>query len=161
MRDIVAAEKANLPQAAFLSEPKISKGENYRQLPYVILDYPRNFIGGNIFAVRTMFWWGNFFSITLHLSGDHKKIFYDNIDRKLLLLKKHEYYLCVNEDQWQHHFEEDNYIPVNVKTGDDLVEILQQQPFIKIARRFSLSQWNEIPALLERSFSEMIQLVKT
>ena len=161
MRDIVEAEKAALPQEAFLSEPKISKGENYRQLPYVILDYPRNFAAGNIFAVRTMFWWGNFFSITLHLAGGHKKIFYENIDNKISLLRKEEYYLCVNEDQWQHHFEDDNYIPVSAKTNDELMGIFRQQPFIKIARRFALSHWNEMPALLEQSFSEMIQLVKT
>jgi len=160
MKDIVAAEKVDLPQVAFLSEPKISKGENYRLLPYVILDYPRNFSGGNIFAVRTMFWWGNFFSITLHLAGEHKKIFYENMDRNLSLLKTAAYYLCINEDQWQHHFEEDNYVAVSTKTNDELMEILQQQPFIKIAHRFPLSQWNEMPALLERSFSEMMQFVK-
>ena len=51
------------------STPKIAKGENYLQLPYVLLDYPRCFDKENIFAIRTMFWWGNFFSITLHLSG--------------------------------------------------------------------------------------------
>jgi len=161
MRDIIEAEKASLPQHAFLSEPKISKGGNYRQLPYVILDYPRNFTGGNIFAVRTMFWWGNFFSITLHLAGDHKKIFHVDIDKKVALLKKEDYYLCINEDQWQHHFEEDNYIAVSSKTDEELHDLLRQQSFIKIARRFALSRWNEMPAILERSFSEMIQLVKT
>jgi hypothetical protein len=161
MRDIIEAEKAGLSPAAFLSEPKISKGENYRLLPYVILDYPRNFSGGNIFAIRTMFWWGNFFSITLHLAGDQKKIFHEHTDRKIMLLRKEEYYLCINEDQWQHHFEEDNYIPVSSKTNEALHEILQQQSFIKIAHRFSLLQWNEMPGLLERSFSAMIQLVKT
>src|SRR5438105_15186190 len=53
--------------------PKISKGENYRGLPYLILDYPRLFEKENILAIRTMFWWGNFFSITLHLAGSYKK----------------------------------------------------------------------------------------
>jgi hypothetical protein len=50
---------------------KISKGENYHGLPYVILDYPALFSKEDIFAVRTMFWWGNFFSISLHLSGKY------------------------------------------------------------------------------------------
>lgn len=40
--------------------PKISKGENYLQLPYLILDYPAIFEKNNIFALRTFFWWGNF-----------------------------------------------------------------------------------------------------
>lgn len=40
--------------------PKISKGENYLQLPYLILDYPAIFEKNNIFALRT-FLVGKFF----------------------------------------------------------------------------------------------------
>lgn len=41
----------------FQVSPKISKGENYLGLPYLVLDYPRNFASDNTFAIRTMFWW--------------------------------------------------------------------------------------------------------
>ena len=54
------------------SSPKISKGENYKGLPWLVLDYPRYFNKEDIFAIRTLFWWGNFFSITLHISGKYK-----------------------------------------------------------------------------------------
>ena len=47
------------------TSPKISKGENYLGLPYVILDYPRIANDDNLFFIRSMFWWGNFFSSTL------------------------------------------------------------------------------------------------
>ncbi|RYG23967.1 MAG: hypothetical protein EOO01_43830, partial [Chitinophagaceae bacterium] len=53
----------------FLPSPKIAKGENYKGLPYVMLDYPRHFGKEDIFAFRTMFWWGNFLSFTWHLKG--------------------------------------------------------------------------------------------
>src|SRR5438309_4807722 len=56
-----------------LISPKISRGENYLGLPYVILDYPRQFAKDDVFAIRSFFWWGNFFSITLHLSGSYLK----------------------------------------------------------------------------------------
>ena len=49
------------------SSPKISKGENYKGLPWLVLDYPRLFEKESFFAIRTLFWWGNFFSTTLHL----------------------------------------------------------------------------------------------
>ena len=55
------------------SSPKISRGENYRGLPYMVLDYPRIFEKDATIAIRTIFWWGNFFSVTLHLSGKYKK----------------------------------------------------------------------------------------
>ena len=161
MRNILEKEVTGLPKPVLLSEPKISRGENYRQLPYVMLDYPRCFAATNIFAVRTMFWWGNFFSITLQLSGKYQKLFEENIAKKIVTLEKGNYHICINEDQWQHHFEEDNYVLACSKTAEEMHAILQQQPFIKIARKFSLSQWNEMPALLERSFTEIIELVKT
>src|SRR3954452_928432 len=49
-------------------QAKISRGENYRGLPYVMLDYPRIFSKDHTFAIRSFYWWGNFFSITLQLS---------------------------------------------------------------------------------------------
>src|SRR5690349_5675936 len=50
--------------------PKISKGDNYRGLPYVVLDHPRYFQKEDVCSFRSMFWWGHFFSFTLHLQGE-------------------------------------------------------------------------------------------
>src|SRR5262245_43273102 len=61
--DIFKQHSASLPQEAFVQSPKISKGEKYLGLPYVMLDYPRLFTKDDVFAIRTLFWWGNFFSI--------------------------------------------------------------------------------------------------
>jgi len=60
--------KNKLPSRFFTASPKVSKGENYSGLPYVVLDYPRFFDESGFGAIRTMFWWGNFFSITLHMA---------------------------------------------------------------------------------------------
>ena len=62
----------SLPEEVLKSSPKISRGENYKGLPWLVLDYPRYFNKADVFAIRTLFWWGNFFSITLHLSGSYK-----------------------------------------------------------------------------------------
>src|ERR1700744_546088 len=60
--------------ALMRKEPKISKGENYKGLPWVMLDYPRVFGREEVFAIRTMFWWGHGFSVTLHLKGKFQKL---------------------------------------------------------------------------------------
>jgi hypothetical protein len=148
-----------LPSAAVQSTPKISKGENYLRLPYVLLDYPRCFDAGNIFAVRTMFWWGNFFSMTLHLSGTYKQKFQEKIIKNLGKSKQH-YFICINQNQWQHHFEADNYIPVNQLSPDALQFIILEKQFLKLAIKFQLQQWNDQPALLDESFREIIEMLK-
>src|SRR6476620_3961243 len=63
-----------LPDLVQIIHPKISKGENYNGLPYLVLDHPRYFDKEDMYAIRTMFWWGNFFSTTLLLSGEFKTL---------------------------------------------------------------------------------------
>lgn len=156
----VVFEKESLPVTVRLS-PKISKGENYRRLPYVILDHPRCFDAENIFAVRSMFWWGNFFSITLQLSGEFKKIFEEKLIENSSLLKQEGFYICINEDPWQHHFESDNYLPA-AGLGIEVIEkIIRQKQFIKLAAKFPLNCWDEIPQLLEEKFYTIMELLKS
>jgi hypothetical protein len=160
MKAIVMAEKEWLPPAVTLSTPKIAKGENYLQLPYLILDYPRCFDKENVFAVRTMFWWGNFFSCTLHLSGSYKTMFQQNLMNNIGALQLSNFYLCINEAEWQHHFEANNYTALNKLTHEEIKKIVLQQHFIKVAAKFSLHQWNEIEELLEKSFTDVLHLLK-
>ncbi len=156
----IEKEKGWLSEAVIRSSPKIAKGENYLQLPYMLLDHPRCFDGQNIFAVRTMFWWGNFFSITLHLSGTYKEMFQQKIIENLLH-KKPGLFICIHESQWHHHFEADNYMAVNQLSENELTGIIYKKQFIKLAVKFSLQQWSEINVLLDRSFAELVELLKT
>ena len=160
MKSVTLNYESLLPLAIISSEPKISKGESYRLLPYVLLDYPKYFDKENIFALRTMFWWGNFFSITLHLSGSYKAVFANALVKNITALQQGNYYICVNDDQWQHHFEPDNYFVAAEKNREKLKDIILQRPFIKIARKFPLERWNEMPIVLERSFAAMMELIK-
>jgi hypothetical protein len=153
-------EESWLPPEALQSSPKISKGENYLQLPYVLLDYPRCFDADHVFAVRTMFWWGNFFSMTLHLSGRYKKMFAAHICSNREILLQNDFYVCTNEDQWQHHFEENNYGAVRQLSKDELEQLIGQKPFLKLAVKFTLHQWKEADDSLERSFADIMKLVK-
>ena len=160
MKPAIAGAKDYLTEEARHSEPKIYKGENYRMLPYVLLDYPRVFDKKNILALRTLCWWGNFFSITLHLSGSYKLRYEKVLTGKADILQRGDYYICKNEDQWQHHFEPLNYCLAKDKTRRELKNIILQKDFIKIARKFQLQDWNEMPAILEKTFPEFLELIK-
>ncbi len=137
---------------------KISKGENYQGLPYVILDYPASFIKENIFAIRTFFWWGNFFSISLHLSG--RKILVERDFSKIFsFLNENNFYICINENEWQHNFEPDNYIRISDLSQNSLKEIFKKD-FFKISKKLELNKWDEAPEFLKGSFEEIIEFLK-
>ena len=158
-KEAIGREEHWLPPEVIKSTPKISKGENYLLLPYVMLDYPRCFNADNIFAVRTMFWWGNFFSITLQLSGTYKEKFQKKIIENLEV-EQQIFFICTNETQWQHNFEAANYTPVNLLNRKELQEIILKKQFVKIAMKFSLQHWNDVPVLLDTSFTELIKILR-
>ena len=137
---------------------KISKGENYEGFPYVILDYPASFSRKSVFAVRTMFWWGNFLSISLHLSGEEFRL-KNNFSKMFLFLRKKKFYVCVNDDEWQHNFEPSNYAAVSGLEENKFNEIANRN-FIKISKNLELNKWNEVPEFLEETFKEIIDFLK-
>jgi len=160
MQEHIAQHAVLLPEEIRESNPKISKGENYRQLPYVMLDYPRHFTKRCTVAIRTLFWWGNFFSINLHLSGTVKEKMEPALNKNFGLLKQNGYWLCIHTDPWQHHFEEDNYVSLENYSAADFAAVLHRETFIKIAKRVSLVQWDTAPEFLAFHFKELIALLQ-
>jgi hypothetical protein len=147
-----------LPAEVRTSIPKIYKGENYLQLPYVMLDYPRVFNAENIFALRTMFWWANFFSITLHVSGRYIQEIAGRLLKNKALLTQ-DFFVAINNNQWEHHFEAHNFMPYTQLDEKHQAQLFNQKDFIKISLKFDLSEWNNIPVLLSEGYEKMALLI--
>jgi hypothetical protein len=158
IRSLILNDQVVLPAAVKASVPKIYKGENYLQLPYVMLDYPRCFNRENIFAVRTMFWWANFFSITLHISGEYVYTVKKNLAKKKELLGNG-FFVAVNENQWEHHFEANNFLLYQQLDAVQQIKLFEQNDFIKLALKFDLAQWNNMPALLYDGYRKIAVLI--
>ena len=148
-----------LPEGVFINSPKISKGENYKLLPYVMLDYPRYFGKEDTIAIRTFFWWGNFFSVCLQLSGRFKDANFELLNQKFEWLRQNEYCICVNDNAWEHHFEKDNFINLDLLSEEKFKETLFEKPFIKIAKNTPLHHWQQSPEFLLKTFEELAGLI--
>lgn len=157
--EIVLEKKGQLPVEILSVIPKISRGENYQGLPYVMLDYPSIFQKDNIFALRTMFWWGNFFSVTLHLSGRHKVYFEENIIKNLTTYPSDGLFFCINYDAWEHHFKADNYVPLEVLSILELRDYIFNKHFLKIALKIELRQWNNLNEFLPPAYKQILKLL--
>jgi hypothetical protein len=161
MQQTIAANVSLLPAEVNSNYPKIFKGENYKELPYVMLDYPRCFEKEGVLAIRTFFWWGNFFSINLQLSGKQKVKAEPVLIENFLMLCEKGYAVCISTDQWQHHFEEDNYVSLKNYTAEDFELLLYSKDFIKLAKSIPVQHWNDVPAFIEQSFVELIMLLRS
>ncbi len=113
---------------------KISKGENYRQLPYVILDYPRLFSRSDVFAYRSMLWWGHFFSFTLHLQGKSLEEFREPLKNGISQLPaESDLFVGVADTPWEYHYGPENYKPLVSMNNNELLRIVDEKSFVKIS----------------------------
>jgi hypothetical protein len=149
-----------LPEEVRKISPKVSKGENYKGLPWLMLDQPRYFSRDNIFAIRSFFWWGHFFSCTLHLSGSYKIFYEKKIINRFDELKKAGIFICISQDQWEHHFEEDNFVSIDNLPAKQFVDSINKSSFIKLSRKFSLEQWDDAGQILREMFSNYLSILE-
>ena len=147
------------PEGTFLKAGKIAKGEQYKGLPYFILDYPRLFTHQEVFAFRSMLWWGQHYSTTLHLKGPRLESHAEKITENLLAEK--EVYFCVNDQPWDYHYEPDNYLKIKDLDKKDLVHQIETNGFIKISNFIPLDEWNQFSSFTLTSFARFLKCVNT
>lgn len=135
--------------------PKISKGENYEGLPYVMLDYPRCFSKEDVFAIRTFFWWGNFFSITLHLKGKYKVQFEQVIAAAISNGELNNAWINYAEEEWAHHFENTNMNPVQLTEAAEL----KDKKVLKLAYKLDLNNWDSAEEFLKKVFDQYMHIL--
>ena len=156
LKGCVENSNFSFPERIDLLNGKISKGENYKNLPYMVLDYPALFTKETVFAYRTMFWWGNFFSATLHLEGMALNYYRNSITRNVEKLLNKNIYIGVGETPWQYHYKDDNYILLS-ETHRDFITNCK---FLKLSKKIELQKWNDVPEFSTNFFELVLSVLK-
>jgi hypothetical protein len=156
-QEILKKYSPQLSKELLKISPKISRGENYKGLPWLVLDNPRYFQHNNIFAVRTMFWWGNFFSITLHLSGKNKDDLLKKIMKKFSVLSESNFYVYTGQKEWEHDFDPSSYKRVSALNKDELKKVSVENSFLKLAIKFPIDSLRAIEDKLLRNYELLVK----
>ncbi len=151
MQAYVQLNQQNFPSEVLLLPPKISKGEQYEYLPYVVLDYPRLFTRENVFAIRTFFWWGNYFSITLHLKGIFQHRWHEKVTKAAANKKWKGFHLSSSGNEFSFNLEGKNY-RLDDGTGESFIEGKPGTGFLKISYKVPFTQWNAAAQKLMEAF---------
>ncbi|HTR30879.1 MAG TPA: hypothetical protein VMH27_16530 [Puia sp.] len=130
------------------SEPRISRGEQHKGLPWVMLDYPRVFGKEDVLAVRTMFWWGHYFSITMHLKGTHLRTYLPVILSKRGELERAGFGPGTSEDEWEHEHQPGEW------------EIADRR-FLKVSAKIGFDQWDQAAEILTDKFIVLARILIT
>lgn len=145
------------PEGTFLKSGKIAKGEQYKGLPYFILDYPRLFTQHQVFAFRVMLWWGHHFSCTLHLQGHPHLQQPDQLIARLANEKQ--LYFCVNTQPWDYHYEKTNYRLIKDLKEEHLRDHMDRQGFIKISKYIPVTSWDNFHTFTLQCFDDFLRLI--
>ena len=133
--------------------PKISKGEQYKELPYVMLDYPRFFSREDVLAIRTFFWWGHYCSVTLHLKGRYLKQYLPAVQKNCSGLDG--FKICTSGDEWNHDLQSNAYLPAT-----ETAYLIGEMEFLKIGKLLPLENWPEMEASLLQLATQLLDALQ-
>ncbi len=138
-----------LPTGSLIQGGKISKGEQLNGLPYMILDYPRFKQGDDLLLFRTMFWWGHYFSVTLHLQGDIASRAFANLP---FIRFDPTSRFSIDED-WNHDV--NSYL----HDAKSILQIGHTPRVLKIAQKITLANSTELPNFSLLCYETWIKLI--
>lgn len=138
---------------------KISRGENYKGLPWMMLDHPRYFSGKESLAIRSFFWWGHYFSISLQLSGLPKEKAVPRILEQFKELRKGNYFICVHKNPWQNDLGKPYYRCLKKMKEEEFHELITTKEFIKLSARMELRKWQGVVKPMRKRFAELAGLL--
>ena len=146
-RQRIIADKDALPLYISAKGGKISKGNNFKGLPFVVLDYPASFGKNNIFCVRCFFLWGNYFIISLQLSGNYMPR-EDDREKWLAYFKQKNFSINISPDEWSQEWEcyEEIQLDENQSRGN----------FLKVAAKIKINELEKMPEFFQERFDEII-----
>jgi hypothetical protein len=146
-----------LPEEVLAIPAKLSKGEQYLGLPYRVLDYPRLFGATDMFAIRTLFWWGHYFTVNLVLAGEWKRQACESLIASFDVLQERETYICTGDDPWIHQVTKEHYREITSIDRVKWEKMIREQAFVKLTTRHELTEWEHLEERLLHDFARLLR----
>jgi hypothetical protein len=131
---------------------KITKGEQYRGLPYMVLDCPQ-IKGPEIdIVVRTLFWWGHYFSCNLIIRTD--KLSEEQDVTAIRDLRKTR--LLTGTDLWEQDLDSPAYKKCTALRNEEIQNMLHTSTYLKLSRKIPLHKYQTLPEQVDGILSQWI-----
>lgn len=114
---------------------KISAGENYKNLPYLVLDFPK--IGNKDFpfVFRTLFWWGKPISCQLLVRTKLSENLFEDIKSR----SNQNTLVLIGENLWENDFSSPSFKKLNELTQTE-ISALKSREYLKIVGIFEIKK---------------------
>lgn len=135
---------------------KISRGENYKGLPWMVLDYPRLFGQTDIFAIRTLFWWGRYVTITLQLAGKWKEGCEESLCLSYPVLAREAFRISITDDAWIHDQGPAFTTEINNLTPEEYTNEIRKRNFLKISKIYPLEEVEKLDRRMLADYERLL-----
>ncbi|MEM6342228.1 MAG: hypothetical protein AAF927_00055 [Bacteroidota bacterium] len=134
--------------------PKLSRGENYEQQAYRVMDYPRMQEGESFLFYRTLILWGHPIGLHLIVSGHFMERLVPSIlsDYKSL---DESWQFAAHDNPWIWEADKAGLQSCrNMKVGR-LEEEISKRKFLKLSRFLPLEHYAKLPEISVSCFAEL------
>ncbi len=157
IQQLLKEEDILLPKEVNILNGKISKGENYKYLPYIMLDYPAFFTKKDILAFRSMFYWGHFVSFTIHLQGKYCEQYGEELIDEFS--DREDVCFCVNESPWEYLYKPNNYKAITELTKAEMLLHQNNNHFIKFSVHVPVSHLPDSSEPMLNFYKEALSVI--
>jgi len=159
IRKEILSAKIDFPDNFLLKNGKISRGENYNNQPYIVLDFPRSFDRNNIFTYRTIFWWGNYFSNSIIFSGSIYKTYENKILNGIDTIRNKGWLISFYSTPWKLEVGINGLSHIQEYSNQQIKDHLKKQGFINITRIHKISEYQTLPLNSSIFFHDLLDLL--
>lgn len=120
-----------------LAHHKITKGERYKEMPYLVMDFPQ--IKGPDFNIvlRTMFWWGHYFTCSLIVKTSLLDL--EKTAKNIGKLKKAK--ILTGSNLWEQELETDDYAKTSDLSKKQIMKLLESSNYLKLSCKINLRHY--------------------
>lgn len=152
LRDALSREMETgrflMPDGTDVRQGQLVKGEHLLDFPYHYLDCPKYFSQGEMFAYRTLVWWGHDVVFALILQGHHLERYKANLLAAYDQLADRELSLLMTDTPWEWRRDDTYLLPLRLDNRAVVEGALAGRPFLKLHRHVSFDHRAIIDGLL-------------
>ncbi|MFK7924247.1 MAG: hypothetical protein AB8H47_19985 [Bacteroidia bacterium] len=134
--------------------PKLSRGENYEQQAYRVMDFPRIQAEGGFLFYRTLILWGHPIGMHLIASGHFMERLCPSLLAHYPSLAPHWYY-AAQDTPWIWQANAQGLIPCHSMEEDQLKIEIAKRKFLKLSSFVDLDQYADLQRLSQDRFAEL------
>ena len=148
-----------LPEGTLQKAGKISRGENYKGLPYLVLDYPRLMTREQILNIRLLFWWGHYYSMSLHLAGNAWHLYKSRVISEPASHSPYKQFVQYKGSPWEHDVSLPSFIPIE-NFGAEKLKELDKAHFFRIVNLLPLKGVEELEYFAKSTFEKFTSMLR-